>query len=100
MSSYGAVDDLEDRRPPPIAHEQALDRIARLAEDARVRNAAQVASTFGMDPVTVLEETDDLKRLVRLAAARIVQDESRKTEEAQEQRWTQRMAATNAARRR
>jgi hypothetical protein len=45
---------------------------------ARVRSAALVGETFGLDPVAILEETDELKVLVRLAAHNVVQNEIRK----------------------
>ncbi len=45
-----------------------VERLGRIQADRRVQNAALIGSTFGMDPVAVLEEPDELKRLVRLAA--------------------------------
>jgi len=44
----------------------------RLEDDSRVRAAALIAATFGLDPVAVLEERRPLAVLVRLAAHNIV----------------------------
>lgn len=68
-------EDLEDvygygsRRDP---------RLDTLEADARIRSAALVGETFGLDPVLLLAETDELKVLVRLAAHNVVQNETRK----------------------
>lgn len=51
--------------------------LARLEADVRVRNAALIAHTFpGLDPAAILDERDPLKRLLRLAAHNVVQDEA------------------------
>ena len=50
----------------------------RLASDGRVITAARVAHTFpGLDPVAVLDETDPLKRLLRVVAHNVIAKDSR-----------------------
>ena len=44
----------------------------RLEADPRVRTAALIAATFGIDPVIVAAERDTLRRLFRLAAHNVV----------------------------
>lgn len=51
---------------------------AQLEGDTRIRAAALIADTFNLDPVTVLEETNLLRRLVRLAAHNVVQTEAKR----------------------
>jgi hypothetical protein len=50
------------------AARRARELLATITADRRVRNAALIASTFGLDPVAVMSERDPLKRYVRLAA--------------------------------
>lgn len=45
-----------------------------------MREAARIATTFGMDPVRVLSETDRLARQIRQASLMVVQRD-------QEQMW-------------
>lgn len=54
--------------------------VARLEGDGRVKAAALIGQTFGLDPVTILSEPDDLKALVRLAAHNIIQTETAKAQ--------------------
>lgn len=70
---YGVGDD-EDGAPAPITVRQARHDTMRqrLEADPRVRAAALIAHTFGIDPVTVAAERDTLRRLFRLAAHNIV----------------------------
>lgn len=49
-----------------------------LEADNRVRSAALVGQTFGLDPVMLLKEPDEFRVLVRLAAHNIVQSETTK----------------------
>ncbi len=58
---------------PAVAAQRAL--LARLVADPRVRAAAVIGDTFGIDPVAVLEERDPFKRLVRLAANNLLNAE-------------------------
>jgi hypothetical protein len=71
---YAVGDDDEDGLPQPITLRQARhDRMRQTLEgDSRMRAAAVIASTFGLDPITVLEERRPLARLARLAAHNIV----------------------------
>lgn len=72
-------DDDEDPAGTITARGRALDDlIRRLEGDYRIRNAALVAETFGLDPVLLLEEVDPFKALVRLAAHNAVQNEHEK----------------------
>lgn len=73
---YGVGDD-EDGLPAPITLRQARHDAARhtLEADPRLRTAAIIASTFHLDPVDVLGESDRVKRLVRLAAHNVIQRE-------------------------
>lgn len=71
-------DDGEDAgRITPRARVLAA-RIAGYEHDSRVRAAALIGHTFGLDPVLVLDERSVLKRLLRLAAHNIVQTEQAK----------------------
>lgn len=50
-----------------------------LEDNGRVRAAALIAATFGLDPVAVLEERRPLARLIRLAAHNtVVREENRR----------------------
>jgi len=49
-----------------------------LEGDSRVRAAALISSTFGLDPVAVLAERRPLARLLRLAAHNVVVREENK----------------------
>lgn len=49
--------------------------LARLEKDARVREAAVVAYSLKLDPVAILDEPSLLKRLLRVAAHNVIQDE-------------------------
>jgi hypothetical protein len=75
--------DEDDEVPARItARGRVLDAmLVRLETDTRVRAAALVGETFGMDPVVVAEETSPLKRLFRIAAHNIVQSEHRKAQD-------------------
>lgn len=68
---YGVDADDEDRFA--LSPKQAF-----LTADVRVHNAALIAHTFRLDPVLLLEERDPLKRLLRLVAHNIVQQEASK----------------------
>lgn len=76
------VGDDEDGEPGVItAHAAAIGaRLARLERDYRIRTVALVADTFKLDPVALLEEPDELKRLIRLAAHNVVQTETEKAQ--------------------
>lgn len=74
---YGVGDDeaggvLTPRQRAEKATADALER------DGRVRAAAIVAHTFHLDPVRVLAEGDAFKRLVRIAAHNIIQNQANK----------------------
>jgi hypothetical protein len=72
-------EDLEDI----YGHQAPRDpRLETLEHDHRIRSAALIGDTFGLDPVLILEETDELKVLVRLAAHNVVQTETRKANRA------------------
>lgn len=45
-----------------------------------MREAAVVAYTLKLDPVAILDEPSTLKRLLRVAAHNVVQDELRKAD--------------------
>lgn len=76
-------EQLDEEADLPASLRYERDIVARLADDGRLINAARVAATFGLDPVTVLDESDRLKRLVRLAAARVIDDDHRREKRAE-----------------
>lgn len=57
------------------------DRLDRLEADGRVGEAAFVAYTFHIDPAVIVAESDPVVRLVRLAAARLVNNELKRRAE-------------------
>lgn len=52
--------------------------VALLKADHRVQGAAFVAETFHLDPVALLEENDQVKAAIRIAAHKIIGDAYRK----------------------
>lgn len=70
------VGDEDDVRVVSAAGRALEEQRRRLEGDGRVKVAALIGSEFGLDPVTLLQETDPLKRLVRLAAYNVVQHEA------------------------
>lgn len=66
--------------------------LGRLEADPRVRDAALIGEVFGLDPVAVLDEPKPFRRLLRVAAHNVVQDERERAEK--------RAAAAAQARRR
>lgn len=79
----GEEDPDEDGWQPVIVtvRQQRVDAMrAQLEGDGRIRAAALIADTFKLDPLTVLEEPDLLRRLVRLAAHNVVQTEAKRAQ--------------------
>lgn len=74
--------ELDEGEFVPLVTYRANSRAERvrlfLEGDARVRAAALVGDTFNLDPVDVLDEADQLRRQVRVAAHNIVQRETAK----------------------
>lgn len=64
-----------------LTHQREARLLARLEASSRLRTAAIIGDTFNLDPVFVLEEDDALRRLVRIAAHNVVQDETRKAQQ-------------------
>jgi hypothetical protein len=62
-----------------VGAEEDLALVERFRTDPRVKAAAMIGHRFGLDPITVLAETDRLRKLLRLASARIVQDEEKRS---------------------
>lgn len=78
---YRVGDEHDEELEPRVitARNRALDaQLERLSRDGRIRAAALIADTFKLDPVAVLEERDELKRNVRLAAHNLIQTEAEK----------------------
>ena len=69
--------ELDEGEYVPLVVYRANTRAERvrlfLEADPRVRAAALVGDTFNLDPVALLEEPDQLRRQVRVAAHNIVQ---------------------------
>lgn len=64
--------------------QQALDVLRR---DQRLIQAARIANTFGLDPVTLLrDDGDEFLTLVRIAAAQVVDADRKREEEAAKSR--------------
>lgn len=59
--------------------------LAALVADPLLQSAARVCATFHLDPVVVLSSTDKFELDVRIAAARVVHDDERKTNAASKQ---------------
>lgn len=57
--------------------------LAALTADPLVQTAARISATFHLDPVAVLDTTDEFTLSVRIAAARVVHEDERKAQEAQ-----------------
>lgn len=74
------VGDEDEDGPRPLTAQgrAAVERLAKLEADPRVRAAALVAYTFHLDPAVVIGEEDQLKASVRIAAHNVVQSEERK----------------------
>lgn len=79
---YG-LDDEGETLPLVVVRSRARDERRQQALEAspRMRAAAIVAATFSLDPLTVLEESDPFRRLIRIAAHNIVQTEERKAQQ-------------------
>lgn len=76
---YRVADDEEDEWGVVSHRATVIDaQLARLSADGRVRAAALVGYTFKLDPVMILEESDSLRALVRLAAHNYLQTEREK----------------------
>lgn len=79
VGPYRVVDDEEDGAARLTPRGAALTaRLVGYEHDSRIRAAALISHTFGLDPVTVLGERIVLNRLLRLAAHNIVQTEQAK----------------------
>lgn len=75
---YRVADDEEDELRV-TARSKALDaELARLMGDGRLRAAALVGETFGLDPAELLAERDPFKVKVRVAAHNYLQNERKR----------------------
>lgn len=62
----------------------ARETIEFLSHDPRVEQAARVARVFHLDPVVLLDDSEDeFPMLVRIAAAQVVNRDEQKAAEAQ-----------------
>ena len=61
----------------PFTRRSRLDqqRLDLLVKHPRVRDAARIGRIFRLDPVALLEESDPLRVLIRVAAARVCNDD-------------------------
>ena len=75
----GEDDDADDHISPRATAEG--QRLTTLEADTRVRAAALIGDTFGLDPIAVLAERDPLRRLIRIAAHNIVQNEHQRAQQ-------------------
>ena len=57
--------------------------LAALVADSMLQTAARISATFHLDPVAVLATCDEFELSVRIAAGRGVQEDERKSHEAQ-----------------
>lgn len=82
LGPYRVGDDEDDEPPIVSARSRAIDaQLVRLQSDGRVRAAAVVAETFHLDPVALLDEPDELKVLIRLAAHNHIQTEAKRAQD-------------------
>lgn len=75
---YAVADDEEDDLVVTAASKALDDELNRLMGDRRVRAAALVGATFGLDPVELLAERSPFRVNVRIAAHNYLQNEARK----------------------
>lgn len=75
---YAVADEDEDELVVTARSKALDDELARLMGDSRVRAAALVGATFGLDPVELLAERSPFRVNVRIAAHNVIQNEARK----------------------
>jgi hypothetical protein len=80
-----------DRRPERglgpyltgVRSQRAQEALEILRGDERLKQAARIAETFGLDPVSLLrDEGDEFLTLVRIAAAQVVDADRKREQEA------------------
>lgn len=76
---YRLADDADEDGVVVTARSRAVDaQLTRLTGDVRVKAAALVGASFGIDPVVLLDERDPLRTLIRIAAHNHLQNEKKR----------------------